>query len=187
MIIFDKVNKHLLTFHNIYRFIPEKKNYRLVATPEKHQNQVRTMPSATVPVNNTSGNAPSKTKASLPLNTTSKTNDYLPNSNGVKYDYATTEVGGNTDILDKQAGTEFGDWRNEFFRDGYTVIKEAIPRERALDYQRKALGWFGKFPFGFDINDKSTWVNNKLPVMMKGGMILNYCAAHEKWVWEARW
>jgi hypothetical protein len=23
--------------------------------------------------------------------------------------------------------------------------------------------------------------------MMNGGMIMNYCTAHEKWVWEARW
>lgn len=80
----------------------------------------------------------------------------------------------------------YGDWRDEFFKKGYTVIKGAIPRERADAYREIALAWFQKFPFGFDINDKGTWTDDKLPVMMKGGMILNYCAAHEKWVWEAR-
>ncbi|KAM0424276.1 hypothetical protein ACHAPT_010421 [Fusarium lateritium] len=114
------------------------------------------------------------------------TDDYLENSNGLKHDYSNTQVGGVTDLLEKQAKTRFGDWRDQFFQDGYTVIKNAIPRERALEYQRRALEWFGKFPFGFDLNDRSTWVQEHLPVMMKGGMILNYCASHEKFAWEAR-
>jgi hypothetical protein len=40
---------------------------------------------------------------------------------------------------------------------------------------------------GLDLKDKSTWTEEHLPVMVNGGMIMNYCAAHEKWVWEARW
>ncbi|KAI8211656.1 hypothetical protein K4K52_010007 [Colletotrichum sp. SAR 10_76] len=111
---------------------------------------------------------------------------YLESSSKVVHDYD-TKVGGETDILAKQAKNKvFGDWRDQFFRDGYIVIKEAIPTERAQAYNKKALEWFEKFDFGFDVNDKKTWVQEHLPMMMKGGMILNYCAAHERWVWEAR-
>jgi hypothetical protein len=115
--------------------------------------------------------------------------NYLTNSNGILHDYSTTEARGQSSILAEQAqrNSAFGDWRDDFFRNGYAVIKEAIPRERADAYRKKALDWFAKFPFGFDINDCSTWTDEKLPVMMKGGMVLNYCAAHENWVWEARW
>jgi hypothetical protein len=114
---------------------------------------------------------------------------YLQTSHKKMHDYQTTKVGGVTNILDLQAEnkTAFGDWRDDFFTKGYTVVKGAIPRERAIAYRDKAMDWFSKFEFGLDLNDKSTWTEEHLPVMMNGGMVMNYCAAHEKWVWEARW
>ena len=116
------------------------------------------------------------------------TKDYLVNSNGAKFDYD-TKVGGQTDVLAKQAQhkTSFGDWRDDFFKKGYSVVKGAIPRERAIQYRERAMDWFSKFDLGFDLNDKETWTEDHLPIMMNGGMVLNYCAAHERWVWEARW
>ncbi|PMD37067.1 hypothetical protein L207DRAFT_396061, partial [Hyaloscypha variabilis F] len=81
---------------------------------------------------------------------------------------------------------KFGDWRDEFFAKGYIVLKGVVPQERALDYQRRALEWLPKFNLGLDLNDKSTWTQEYLPVMMNAGMVLNYCAAHEAWMWEAR-
>lgn len=122
--------------------------------------------------------------SSLPL--PAKDAGYLKNSHGVVHDYSTTKVGGENTLLSSQINQTFGDWRDDFFKKGYIVIKGAIPRERADAYREKAIDWFQKFPFGFDINDKNTWKEENLPVMMKGGMVLNYCAAHEKWVWEAR-
>jgi hypothetical protein len=127
--------------------------------------------------------------APVPLNTAdAKHNDYLPTTTKTVQEYSTTKLGGETDILSSQASTKvpFGDWRDDFFKNGYHVVKGAIPRDRAEAYRQKALNWFDKFDFGFDVNDKSTWVQEHLPMMMKGGVILNYCAAHEKWVWEAR-
>jgi hypothetical protein len=112
---------------------------------------------------------------------------YLKTSHGINHDYSTTKVGGATDILEKQMSQKFGDWRDDFFTNGYTVVKGAIPRERAIQYRERAMEWFQKFDFGFDINDKSTWTQEHLPVMMNGGMIMGYSATHEKWVWEARW
>lgn len=114
---------------------------------------------------------------------------YLQTSHNKKYDYETTKVGGVTNILDLQAEKKnaFGDWRDDFFTKGYTVVKGAIPRERAIGYREKAMDWFSKFDFRLDLNDKSTWTEEHLPVMMNGGMVMNYCGPHERWVWEARW
>lgn len=113
---------------------------------------------------------------------------YLKTSHNIRHDYAETKVGGQSDILSEQASRQgaYGDWRDQFFKNGYTVIKGAISRERAEAYRKTALEWFQKFPFGFDINNKETWKEENLPVLMNGGMVLGYSAAHEKWVWEAR-
>ena len=32
---------------------------------------------------------------------------------------------------------KFGDWRDDLARDGYAVVKGAVPRERALQYADK--------------------------------------------------
>ena len=119
---------------------------------------------------------------------TKEAHGYLDTSNEEVADYAATKIRGDTDILSSRASSKvpFGDWRDEFFRKGYYVVKGAIPRERADAYRQRALDWFGKFDFGFDVNNKTSWVQKHLPMMMKGGVILNYCAAHEKWAWEAR-
>ncbi|KAJ5683464.1 hypothetical protein N7462_006629 [Penicillium macrosclerotiorum] len=113
---------------------------------------------------------------------------YLKTSHGINHDYENTQVGGATDILAKQASSKekFGDWRDDFFSEGFTVVKGAISREKAIQYRERAMEWFQKFPFGFDIHDKRTWTEDHLPIMMNGGMVMGYCATHEKWVWEAR-
>lgn len=37
--------------------------------------------------------------------------------------------------------SKFGDWRDDLARDGYAVIKGAIPRERAEQYADKMFSW----------------------------------------------
>jgi hypothetical protein len=37
--------------------------------------------------------------------------------------------------------TNFGDWRDDLARDGYAVIKGAIPRERADKYADQMYSW----------------------------------------------
>ena len=37
--------------------------------------------------------------------------------------------------------TKFGDWRDDLARDGYAVIKGAIPRERADRYAGELFCW----------------------------------------------
>lgn len=36
--------------------------------------------------------------------------------------------------LFRQAGVTHGDWRDDLIRDGYVVVKGAVPKERALQY-----------------------------------------------------
>ncbi|WRT66777.1 uncharacterized protein IL334_003740 [Kwoniella shivajii] len=80
----------------------------------------------------------------------------------------------------------FGDWRDELSLKGYTVVKGAIPREKALEYRERAFQWLESFPLGFDRNDVKTWKNASLPVHMKGGMFHGYGFAHEEFVWDIR-
>ncbi|KAF3005252.1 hypothetical protein E8E14_005207 [Neopestalotiopsis sp. 37M] len=79
----------------------------------------------------------------------------------------------------------YGDWRDGFFKDGYTILKNVIPADRALYYRTKMLDWLSSFGNGFDIDDPSTHTLDHLPINFKS-MYLNYCAAHEKFMWEAR-
>jgi hypothetical protein len=39
------------------------------------------------------------------------------------------------------SATSFGDWRDDLARDGYVVIKGAIPRERADNYANQMYSW----------------------------------------------
>jgi hypothetical protein len=63
-------------------------------------------------------------------------------------------------LLDK---ANFGDWRDELVTSGYTVIKGAVPRERALEARNQAFQWLEDFPLGFKREDPSTYKNEHLP------------------------
>lgn len=113
---------------------------------------------------------------------------YVPESSRKQMQsYANTEIRGKTRDFEAQSKRIYNDWRDDFFKHGYSLVKQAVPRERALGYQKRALDWLQKFDLGLDYNDPSTFNSNHLPVMMNGGMVLNYCAAHEDWVWQTRW
>ncbi|KAL1891052.1 hypothetical protein Sste5346_007876 [Sporothrix stenoceras] len=80
----------------------------------------------------------------------------------------------------------YGDWRDDLLRDGYAVVKGAIPRERALEYADKMYALAESFGYGYDRNDPSTVHSDKLPVINEKGMLLNYGACHEDFVWGVR-
>lgn len=109
--------------------------------------------------------APSRIDTEFAATTTSKSQ--LQNSNDQKVQY--------------------GDWRDDFFRDGYVIIKNVLPKDRARQYQSEALTWLESFGIGFDRNDKTTWKKENVPQSFKGGMYLHFSAAHEKYVWDVRW
>ncbi|KAI0014541.1 phytanoyl-CoA dioxygenase [Xylariomycetidae sp. FL0641] len=80
----------------------------------------------------------------------------------------------------------YGDWRDDLIRDGYAVIKGAIPRERAEGYASEMYGLLESFNLGYDRRDPSTVHPDKLPVINEKGMLLAYGAAHEAFVWGIR-
>ncbi|CZR57868.1 uncharacterized protein PAC_07757 [Phialocephala subalpina] len=82
--------------------------------------------------------------------------------------------------------TSYNDWRDGLYRDGYAIIKNAVPADRAASYVESMTQWLEKFPLGFDRNDPSTWTEEHLPAHMKGGMYHGYSVSHEKFVWDAR-
>ncbi|KXT02654.1 hypothetical protein AC578_1140 [Pseudocercospora eumusae] len=81
---------------------------------------------------------------------------------------------------------QYGDFRDQLFKDGYAVVKNAVPEEKCKEYVERMTQWLEKFPLGFDRNDPKTWTPQHLPAHMKGGMYHGYAVGHEKFVWDAR-
>lgn len=69
------------------------------------------------------------------------------------------------------SGMTFGDWRDEFHKNGCVVLKNVISPERAKYFQDKQIQWLRNFELGFDENDESTWTAEHLPVSFKGGYV----------------
>jgi hypothetical protein len=105
----------------------------------------------------------------------------------------------------KVDGTDirYGDWRDDLARDGYAVVKGAIPRERADKYADQMYSWLeGLYVFlsrpdlhtvnqsfsnlGFDRNDLSTVHKDNLPLITEKGMCLQYAVTHEDFAWGIR-
>jgi len=81
---------------------------------------------------------------------------------------------------------EVKDWRAGLKANGYAVVKNAIPHDRAVAYQKKAFDWISSFDRGLDIADPSTWTEEHLPIGSKNNLFRLYCVSHEKFVWDAR-
>ncbi|GAA6033237.1 hypothetical protein JCM8097_003010 [Rhodosporidiobolus ruineniae] len=75
-------------------------------------------------------------------------------------------------------------WKRDLEENGYAVVRGAVPAERAEAYTQRAFDW-AKRSHGFDVEDRSTWRTEYLPVN-ENGLINLYGSSHEKWVWEAR-
>ncbi|RAL14418.1 phytanoyl-CoA dioxygenase [Aspergillus homomorphus CBS 101889] len=82
--------------------------------------------------------------------------------------------------------TSYNDFRDALSRDGYAVIKGAIPRDRAEKYADAFLGYMEGFNLGYDRHNPSTVRRDKLPVLNEKGMIQSYGVTHEQWVWDIR-
>lgn len=67
------------------------------------------------------------------------------------------------------SGVTFGDWRDEFHKNGCVVLKNVITPERAGYYRDKQIKWLHNFELGFDENNPETWTAEHLPVSFKGG------------------
>ncbi|PYH67673.1 phytanoyl-CoA dioxygenase [Aspergillus vadensis CBS 113365] len=93
--------------------------------------------------------------------------------------------GQNRMLLDGKP-TNYGDFRDALNRDGYAVIKGAIPLDRANGYADAFYSYMEGFNLGYNRHDPSTVRRAKLPVLNEKGMILDYGVTHEQWVWDIR-
>ncbi|GAA6000586.1 hypothetical protein JCM10207_004563 [Rhodosporidiobolus poonsookiae] len=80
----------------------------------------------------------------------------------------------------------YGDFRDDLKRDGYAIVKGAIPRERALKYRSDAFSWLESFGRGFSRDDPSTFSQPYLPAFHRGGMYSAFGIHQEQWVWDIR-
>ncbi|GME23959.1 Phytanoyl-CoA dioxygenase [Neofusicoccum parvum] len=86
----------------------------------------------------------------------------------------------------KNVQASYGDWRDDLIRDGYAVVKGAIPYDRALEYRDRAHEWLTSFDTPLDLSNPSTWTNANLPVQSKINTFNAYCVPHERFMWDAR-
>lgn len=80
----------------------------------------------------------------------------------------------------------YGDFRDDLIRDGYAVIKGAVPEDRAAQYVDEVHEFLGSVNLGYDRNDPSTIRQENLPMITEKGMIQGYGVCHEKFVWDIR-
>ncbi|RDW60314.1 hypothetical protein BP5796_11920 [Coleophoma crateriformis] len=78
------------------------------------------------------------------------------------------------------------DWHRDLIRDGFAVVKGAVPKERADKYANDMYTWLEDFNLGFNRNDASTIHKDNLPVINEKGMCLHYAVTHEDFVWQVR-
>lgn len=62
----------------------------------------------------------------------------------------------------------------DLMRDGYCVVKEAIPRERSIGYAEDIHEWLESFGLGYKRDDPSTIREECLPVISPKGMVQAY-------------
>ncbi|KAL2203590.1 phytanoyl-CoA dioxygenase [Sarocladium strictum] len=77
-------------------------------------------------------------------------------------------------------------WEADLARDGFAVIKGAIPKDRAISLQQAAFDWLKSFGTALDFNNPDTWTTDNLPVQSKINTFHSYGVAHEKFMWDAR-
>ncbi|RAO67801.1 uncharacterized protein BHQ10_003813 [Talaromyces amestolkiae] len=80
----------------------------------------------------------------------------------------------------------YGDFRDDLLRDGYAVVKGAVPRDRALKYVDQIYDWLEEFDLGFKRDDPSTFHKDNLPDINEKGMCLGYGVSHESFTWAVR-
>ncbi|KAI9661855.1 MAG: hypothetical protein M1821_009094 [Bathelium mastoideum] len=77
-------------------------------------------------------------------------------------------------------------WLLDLQRDGYAVVKGAVPEDHAANYVDRMHKWLEDFNLGYKRGDRSTVHRDHLPTINEKGMCLDYAVAHEDFVWEVR-
>ncbi|KAH3680267.1 hypothetical protein WICMUC_000449 [Wickerhamomyces mucosus] len=86
----------------------------------------------------------------------------------------------------KISAGSYKDWRDDLLREGYVVIKGAIPKTKAESYQKDIFNWLESFGTELNIQDKSTWKKENLPAASKISSFTKFSLPHEKFFWNIR-
>ncbi|KAF4308665.1 putative phytanoyl- dioxygenase protein [Botryosphaeria dothidea] len=89
-------------------------------------------------------------------------------------------------LLCSEADQHHGDFRDDLSRDGFAIVKGAIPRARADQYADEMFSWLEGFNLGFDRHNPSTIHKDRLPHITEKGMVLHYAGTHERFAWAVR-
>jgi hypothetical protein len=67
-----------------------------------------------------------------------------------------------------------GDFRDDLLKNGFCVVKGAVPRERADQYAEEMFNYVETFKggLGFKRDDPSTYLEKNMPVINEKGMCL---------------
>ncbi|KAM0789599.1 hypothetical protein ACM66B_000407 [Microbotryomycetes sp. NB124-2] len=90
------------------------------------------------------------------------------------------------DCLDFSGKTKYDDFRDDLVKDGYAIIKGAVPEHRVAEHVNNFHSYLEEFKLGYDRNDASTVRTDALPIISEKGMIMHYGISHEDWVWKVR-
>ncbi|KAK4057261.1 hypothetical protein OIO90_001758 [Microbotryomycetes sp. JL221] len=90
------------------------------------------------------------------------------------------------DCLDFSGKTVYNDFRDDLIRDGYAVVKGAVPTEKANEIVDEMQTWLEDFNLGYKRDDPSTIREECLPVMNAKGLMQAYGASHETFTWKVR-
>ncbi|KAH8899831.1 hypothetical protein GQ53DRAFT_675954 [Thozetella sp. PMI_491] len=99
----------------------------------------------------------------------------------------TAKPAGENRVFNK-TGVTYGDWRDDLVRDGFVVVKGAIPQERAAKYADQMFTYLEEFAggLGFKRDDPSTIKEANLPIINSKGMVSGYGIPHEDFTWAIR-
>lgn len=89
-------------------------------------------------------------------------------------------------ILTMTWRSHYGDFRDALRDEGFVVVKNAIPRANAIEYQNRAYDWVRTFNTPLDFHDPDTWIKENIPLTNRANAFAAYCVSHEKFMWEAR-
>ncbi|KAL4981228.1 hypothetical protein BDW66DRAFT_156296 [Aspergillus desertorum] len=80
----------------------------------------------------------------------------------------------------------YGDFRDDLLKNGFAVVKGAVPRDRALKYADEIYDWLEEFGLGFNRHNPSTIHKDRLPDINEKGMCLGYAISHESFTLAVR-
>ncbi|CUM66658.1 uncharacterized protein PRCAT00004334001 [Priceomyces carsonii] len=80
----------------------------------------------------------------------------------------------------------YNDWRQDFLKDGYAILKGAISPEKSKEYQNRAFNWVTSFGTELDISKAETWKEENIPAQTDFNVFCSNAIAHEEFMWDIR-